>query len=299
MAGRTRRALVHAPADIEPGTARAARLHAPRVHAGRRELRRRDADERGRRPPRLRRRSTRSRSAARTPRAAGTGSAPSIRRAAPASRRRSPRSSASSWGRPRRWRSMLAASSWPGCPPAAPWPRSWRRPTRTCSPRSRCTRGSPTGRRPASRAAFAAMARGAGDPAARGRAAHAAMGDLARPVPSIVIHGSADPTVAPINGDQVLAQSMAANRLAAPRAVRVRHQPPDLDLAGQRRRRPRLHALPMDGPPRRPRCTSCSRSRDWATPGPAARPAAPTPTRAGPTRPRRSGASSQQVAQEC
>jgi poly(hydroxyalkanoate) depolymerase family esterase len=65
-------------------------------------------------------------------------------------------------------------------------------------------------------AAFSAMAKGAGDPAARGRAAHAAMGERARPVPSIVIHGSADATVAPVNGDEVLEQSMAANRLAAP-----------------------------------------------------------------------------------
>ena len=56
--------------------------------------------------------------------------------------------------------------------------------------------------------AFAAMARG-------GRKV-AAIGDLARPVPSLVIHGSDDRTVAPVNGDQVLAQTMAANRLAAP-----------------------------------------------------------------------------------
>ena len=46
--------------------------------------------------------------------------------------------------------------------------------------------------------AFAAMARG-------GRR----VGDLARPVPSLVIHGSDDRTVAPVNGDQVLAQTMA------------------------------------------------------------------------------------------
>ena len=64
--------------------------------------------------------------------------------------------------------------------------------------------------------AFSAMARGSGNAAARGRAAHAAMGDLARPVPSIVVHGSADHTVAPVNATQVLEQSMAANRLAAP-----------------------------------------------------------------------------------
>ena len=65
-------------------------------------------------------------------------------------------------------------------------------------------------------AAFKAMAHGVRDPGACGRAAHAAMGDLARPVPSIVVHGSDDRTVVPVNGDQVLEQSMTANRLAAP-----------------------------------------------------------------------------------
>jgi poly(3-hydroxybutyrate) depolymerase len=65
-------------------------------------------------------------------------------------------------------------------------------------------------------AAFRAMARGARRPAACGRAAHAAMGDHARPVPSIIVHGSGDRTVVPINGDQALEQSMTANRLAAP-----------------------------------------------------------------------------------
>jgi poly(hydroxyalkanoate) depolymerase family esterase len=63
-------------------------------------------------------------------------------------------------------------------------------------------------------AAFAAMASGAPDAGAGGAAMHAAMGARARPVPSIVVHGSADRTVAPINGEQVLRQAMAANRLA-------------------------------------------------------------------------------------
>jgi poly(hydroxyalkanoate) depolymerase family esterase len=66
-------------------------------------------------------------------------------------------------------------------------------------------------------AAFAAMANGAPDADCDGAAMHAAMGARARPVPSIVIHGSADRTVVPINGEQVLRQSMAANRLADPR----------------------------------------------------------------------------------
>lgn len=58
-------------------------------------------------------------------------------------------------------------------------------------------------------AAFAAMSRGAGGDV---------YADHARPIPSIVIHGTADKTVAPINAHHVLAQSMAANALAAPEA---------------------------------------------------------------------------------
>jgi poly(hydroxyalkanoate) depolymerase family esterase len=68
------------------------------------------------------------------------------------------------------------------------------------------------------RSAFAAMARGGEDPTTQGSAMHAAMGDLARPVPSMVVHGAADQTVAPVNADQILQQSMTANRLAAPEA---------------------------------------------------------------------------------
>jgi poly(hydroxyalkanoate) depolymerase family esterase len=57
-------------------------------------------------------------------------------------------------------------------------------------------------------AAFAAMNRGA-----RGRAPS---GRRERPTPSIVIHGTADQTVAVANAGHVLEQAMAANRLAAP-----------------------------------------------------------------------------------
>jgi poly(hydroxyalkanoate) depolymerase family esterase len=82
-------------------------------------------------------------------------------------------------------------------------------------------------------AAFTAMARGAQDPIAQGRAAHAAMGDLARPVPSMVIHGTADDTVAPVNADQVLEQSMTANRLAAPATCDVDIARPTTTSRGQ------------------------------------------------------------------
>jgi poly(hydroxyalkanoate) depolymerase family esterase len=74
------------------------------------------------------------------------------------------------------------------------------------------------------RAAFRAMASGGHDPDAQGRAAHAAMGVFARPVPTIVIHGSTDRVVAPVNALQLLQQSMTANRIAAPERC-------DLDIA--------------------------------------------------------------------
>ena len=59
-----------------------------------------------------------------------------------------------------------------------------------------------------------AMARGGGDPEALGRAAFAAMGAAARPVPALVIHGTADHTVACVNGEHVVRQWLATNRLA-------------------------------------------------------------------------------------
>ena len=74
--------------------------------------------------------------------------------------------------------------------------------------------------------AYSAMASGAPDPGAQARAAHAAMGPRARAVPTLVIHGSADRTVAPVNADHVLRQAMATNRLAAPECATLdEHHP--------------------------------------------------------------------------
>jgi poly(hydroxyalkanoate) depolymerase family esterase len=64
--------------------------------------------------------------------------------------------------------------------------------------------------------AFGAMARGVGDADVQGQAAHAAMGSHARAIPTMVIHGTADRTVAPVNAVNVLRQSMTANHLATP-----------------------------------------------------------------------------------
>ncbi len=64
-------------------------------------------------------------------------------------------------------------------------------------------------------AALQAMARGGPAPAGLARAAHAAMGTEARPVPTLVIHGTDDAVVHPDNGEQVAQQWLATNRLAA------------------------------------------------------------------------------------
>jgi poly(hydroxyalkanoate) depolymerase family esterase len=74
--------------------------------------------------------------------------------------------------------------------------------------------------------AFAAMRGTRGTAAPDGRVVRAAMGKHARPVPSLVIQGTADRTVAPLNASHILAQSMHANHLAAPESGRLEpHRP--------------------------------------------------------------------------
>jgi len=63
--------------------------------------------------------------------------------------------------------------------------------------------------------AFIAMSNGGPDPVAQGNAAYNAMGSYKRVVPVIVFHGTADYTVATVNGHQVLSQWAQTNDRAS------------------------------------------------------------------------------------
>ncbi len=63
--------------------------------------------------------------------------------------------------------------------------------------------------------ALRVMRRGGPNPVRQGQAAYAAMGSVARVVPTIVFHGTHDHTASVINGDQVVQQWMQTNSLAS------------------------------------------------------------------------------------
>jgi poly(hydroxyalkanoate) depolymerase family esterase len=81
--------------------------------------------------------------------------------------------------------------------------------------------------------AFAVMGAAGVTRAPDGRSIHAAMGERARPVQSLVIHGTADRTVAPQNSQRVLAQLMHANHLAAPETCAHHPGTPSLSQHGR------------------------------------------------------------------
>src|SRR4051794_6373744 len=76
-------------------------------------------------------------------------------------------------------------------------------------------------------AATQAMRRGGPDPEAQGDAAFAAMNAAARVVPAVVIHGTADAVVDPVNAQHAVRQWMATNRRAAGGAYELDVDRPD------------------------------------------------------------------------
>jgi len=69
--------------------------------------------------------------------------------------------------------------------------------------------------------ALQAMRQGGADPEAQGRAAFAAMGAAARVVPAVIVHGTADQVVCPVNGEHAVRQWLATNHLAGGDAADV------------------------------------------------------------------------------
>src|SRR3954451_22645561 len=72
-----------------------------------------------------------------------------------------------------------------------------------------------------------AMSRGGRDPDGQGALAFRAMGPAARVVPALVIHGTADAIVAPLNAEHAVRQRVATNRRAARGAYDPRFDRPD------------------------------------------------------------------------
>jgi poly(hydroxyalkanoate) depolymerase family esterase len=75
--------------------------------------------------------------------------------------------------------------------------------------------------------ALLAMRSGGSDGLANGRQAWLAMGDYAHLMPVVVIHGAQDQTVRPVNGNQVVSQWLATNRLALSGALALDEGRPD------------------------------------------------------------------------
>ena len=81
--------------------------------------------------------------------------------------------------------------------------------------------------------ALKVMRRGGPDPVLQGQRAHEAMGNFARRVPTIVFHGTQDPIVSPINGDQTVQQWMQTNQLTLNGTYQVDFHHPSKTTAGQ------------------------------------------------------------------
>ena len=197
----------------------------------------------------------------RLPRADDLGELPAVLELVPARRpaprRGSPRSSSGSSARsPPPTRSTATGCTSRASRRGRRWPPCWAPCTRTCSPRSGCTPGcrtaAPTTSRPPSPRC------GAGQRRARSR----------RPVPVITFHGDADQTVAVDNAARVVEQFSAG----ALRGDTLVERGPT---------RPATRVVVRRGGAVSPSSGPCT---DRATRGPAARRAAPTPTRAAPTR---------------
>ena len=78
-----------------------------------------------------------------------------------------------------------------------------------------------------------AMQQGGPDPALQGQRALDAMERFSRRVPTIVFHGTDDPIISPINGDQIVQQWMQTDRLTSNGTYQANFDRPSSTTAGQ------------------------------------------------------------------
>ena len=81
--------------------------------------------------------------------------------------------------------------------------------------------------------ALKVMRRRGPDPVLQGQRAHEAMGNFARRVPTIVFHGTQDPIISPINGEQTVQQWMQTNQLTLNGTYQVDFHHPSKTTASQ------------------------------------------------------------------
>jgi len=78
-----------------------------------------------------------------------------------------------------------------------------------------------------------AMQQGGPDPILQGQRAHEAMGRFSRRIPTIVFHGTYDPIISPINGDQTVQQWMQTDHLTSNGTYQADFHRPSSTTAGQ------------------------------------------------------------------
>ena len=134
--------------------------------------------------------------------------------------------------------------------------------------------------------AFQALLQGGPNPAGQGQKAFEAMGGHARLMPVLVVHGSNDVRVNPVNGDQVIQQWLHTNRLATGGAFTADFATPDTNTPSPKPHPAVTPTASAPGPTTTARSSSSTGpSTAWATPGPAATGWGPSPIHEDPTPP--------------
>jgi poly(hydroxyalkanoate) depolymerase family esterase len=135
--------------------------------------------------------------------------------------------------------------------------------------------------------AVAALTHGGPNPVGQGQQAFAAMGNHARLMPVLVVQGTNDLRVNPVNGDQVIQQWLETNRLATGGMFTRQFATPTTDTPTSTKPHPAVTPTAYaPGTTTTARSsTSTGRSTEWAMPGPVATGWDPLQTHKDPTSP--------------